>query len=185
MNNENEHCENEVPDAETARNFWSDIWSKEVQHDKEANWLHEFRNEIENMSMQESIDITDQKVKNMLKRMPNWKAPGPDGVQGFWLKNFTSMHKYISLYLIDCLENGAPTWMTKGRTVLIQKDKDEGRDVSIHRPITCLPLMWKLLTGIIADQMYNCLETNTCYRRNRRDVESAQKELLIYCILTE
>ena len=23
----------------------------------------------------------------------NWKVPGPDGVQGFWLKNFTSLHK--------------------------------------------------------------------------------------------
>ena len=82
------------------------------------------------MSIQESIDITDEKVKNMLKRMPNWKFPGPDGVQGFWLKNFTSMHKYISLYLIDCLENGALTWMTKGRTVHIQKDENKGRDVS-------------------------------------------------------
>ena len=71
------------------------------------------------------------------------------------------MHKYnIRLYLIDCLENATPIWMTKGRTVLIQKDKDKERDASNYRPITCLPLMWKLLTGMIADQMYNYLETN-------------------------
>ena len=83
LNNESEHFENKVPDAETERNFWSDIWSKEVQHNKNANWPHEFRNEVEDKSVQESIDITDEKVKDILKRMPNWKAPGPDGVQGF------------------------------------------------------------------------------------------------------
>ena len=123
LNNESEHLENEVPDAETARNFWSDIWSREVQHNKNANWLHECRNEVENTSVQESIDITDEKVKDILKRMPNWKAPGPDGVQGFWLKNFTSMHKYIRLYLIDCLENGTPTWMTREGRYLYRKIK--------------------------------------------------------------
>ena len=25
--------------------------------------------------------------------MPNWKAPGPDFVQGFWLKNFKRVKK--------------------------------------------------------------------------------------------
>ena len=120
-----------------------------------ANWLQEFRNGVENMSVQESIDVSIEKVTNMLKKMTNWEAPGPDGVQGFWLKNFTRMHNYIKLYLTDNLENGTRTWMTKGRTVLIQQDKDKGRDVSNFSPITCLPLMWKLLTGIMADQMYN------------------------------
>ena len=47
--------------------------------------------------------------------------------------------------------------MTKGRTVLIQKDKDKGRDVSNYRPNTCLPLIWKFLTGLIADEVYNYL----------------------------
>ena len=53
------------------------------------------------MPMQESLDIIDEKVKEVLKKIPNWKSPRSDGVQGFWLKNFTSMHKYIRMYLID------------------------------------------------------------------------------------
>ena len=48
--------------------------------------------------------------------------------------------------------------MTFGKTVLIVKDKDQGSLVTNFRPITCLPLMWKLLTGILADEMYNYLE---------------------------
>ena len=45
-----------------------------------------------------------------------------------------------------------------GRTVLIQKDKSKGNEARNYRPITCLPLIWKLLTGIIADEIYGFLK---------------------------
>ena len=45
-----------------------------------------------------------------------------------------------------------------GRTSLLQKDKSKGNVASNYRPITCLPLMWKLLTGVIADQIYAHLD---------------------------
>ena len=48
--------------------------------------------------------------------------------------------------------------MTKGRTVLIQKDKSKGNETSNYRPITCLPLTWKLLAGIVANEICGFLE---------------------------
>ena len=51
-----------------------------------------------------------------------------------------------------------PGWLTRGRTSLLQKDKSKGNVASNYRPITCLPLMWKLLTGVIADQIYAHLD---------------------------
>ena len=51
-----------------------------------------------------------------------------------------------------------PSWLTKGRTSLLQKDKSKGNVASTSRTITCLPLMWKLLTGLIADQTYAHLD---------------------------
>ena len=51
-----------------------------------------------------------------------------------------------------------PSWLTKGRTALLQKDKSKGDIASNYRPITCLPLMWKLMTGEIADQIYRHLD---------------------------
>ena len=52
--------------------------------------------------------------------------------------------------------------MTTGRTAPVQKDKSKGNVARNYRPITCLPIMWKLLTGIISERLYNCLEdTNT------------------------
>ena len=61
--------------------------------------------------------------------------------------------------LDECMTTGkVPSWMTKGRTCLILKDKSKGNIVSNYRPITCLPLMWKLLTGIIAEEIYQHLQ---------------------------
>ena len=41
---------------------------------------------------------------------------------------------------------------------MLQKDKSKGNVASNYRPITCLPLMWKLLTGVVADQIYAHLD---------------------------
>ena len=37
---------------------------------------------------------------------------------------------------------------------MLKKDKSEGNVASNYRPITCLPIIWKILTGVIADQIY-------------------------------
>ena len=63
------------------------------------------------------------------------------------------------MQLKKCLDSGfVPSWLTRGRTLLLQKDKSKGNVASNYRPITCLPLMWKLLTGVIADQIYAHLD---------------------------
>ena len=87
--------------------------------------------------------------------MPNWTLPCPDLVQGFCLKNFGSWHEMVRLQLKEYLDSGfLPGWLTRGKNSLLQKDKSAGNVASNYRPITCLPLMWKLLTGAIADQIY-------------------------------
>ena len=84
---------------------------------------------------------------------------GSQQVQGFSLKNFSSLHERIRLQLKECLESGfVPSWLTRGSTSLIEKDKSKGNVASNYRSITCLPLMWKLLTGVIANQIYAHLD---------------------------
>ena len=51
-----------------------------------------------------------------------------------------------------------PSWLTKGRNSLLQKGKSKGNVASNYRTITCLPLMWKLLTEVIADPIYAHLD---------------------------
>ena len=82
-------------------------------------------------------------VNIQCRKVPNWKGAGPDGVQGYWLKKFTSLHGKISVELNDILNSvkPIPSWMTYGRTVLCLKDPGKGNAVDNLRPISCLLLM--------------------------------------------
>ena len=41
---------------------------------------------------------------------------------------------------------------------MLQKDKTKGNETSNYRPITCLLLMWKLLTDVITNRIYAHLD---------------------------
>ena len=93
--------------------------------------------------------------------MTNWKTPGPDGVHGYWIEMFVSIRERIAFHLQSCITGGeVPCQMTFGWPVLLLKDKTKRNEVSNYRPTTCLPLMQKLLTGIVTDEIYNQLEEN-------------------------
>ena len=112
-----------------------------------------------NVKKQEQIDITAGSLKKILGMMPNWKSPGPDFVQGFWLKNFSSLDERVRLQLKEYLDSGfVPSCLNRGRTSLLQKNRSKGNVACSYIPITGLPLMWKLLTGVIADQIYAHLD---------------------------
>ena len=105
------------------------------------------------------MDITTGNLKQILGQMPNWNSPGPELLQGFQLTNFSSLHERVRLQLKERLDSGfLPSWLTRGRTSLLQRDNSKGNVASNYRPITCLPLIWKLLTGVIADQIYAHLD---------------------------
>ena len=51
-----------------------------------------------------------------------------------------------------------PDCLTYGRSVLCQKDRTKDNAVDNYRSIFCLPLMWKVLTGIISEHLYSFLD---------------------------
>ena len=72
----------DIPNAEESRTFWSGIWSVEKKHNKEAKWLSDLKEEMVKLE-QQNVVINEGKVKKQCSKMPNWKAPGHDAVQGF------------------------------------------------------------------------------------------------------
>ena len=80
--------------TEESKQFWENIWSQSADHEKDAKWLQDLRSEV-NVKKQQEIDITIGRLKKILGRMPNWKSPGPDLVQEFWLKNISTLHERI------------------------------------------------------------------------------------------
>ena len=51
-------------------------------------------------------------------------------------------------------------WMTLGKTVLCQKDPRKRNAVHNYKPVLCLPSMWTLMTGTIAESIYSFLDVN-------------------------
>ena len=101
-------------------------------------------------------NITKEDVFINLRKMAIWKAPGPDGLHGFWLKK--NLHQPMVKHLDDCIQTGdVHNWILESRTVLIQKDARKGNAVGNYRPIACLNLLWKLLTGIVNEKFYDHL----------------------------
>ena len=119
-----------IPDSDESQKFWSEIWSKEIEQNKDAEWLKEMKQTI-NSTKQAEIEITVKEVKEISRKMNNWKSPGPNGVQGCWVKRFSECHTQIAEQLNNLLTDDQviPEWLTKGRAVLCLKDIEKGNTV--------------------------------------------------------
>ena len=90
----------------------------------------------------------------------------------------------MSNQLNKCLqEDGVPIWMVTGKTLLCVKEIEKGNTVSNFRPITYLPLLWKLLTAVLADELYRHLEENNLLpweqKGSRKGSRGTKDQLLI------
>ena len=92
-----------ILNAEESRTFWSRIWSVEKKYNKEAKWLSGLKEEMVKLEQQNMV-IDEGKVKKQRSKMPNWKAPGYDCVQRFWIKRLDKMHERIATQLNEILE---------------------------------------------------------------------------------
>ena len=72
-----------LPDPTEATSFWSKIWSEEVGHSERESWLENVEVEFRRTEVQEDINITVEDISTGVSKMANWKAAGPDLVQGF------------------------------------------------------------------------------------------------------
>ena len=124
-----------MPDAEES------LWDNPVDHNRNAELIMTVEKDLESVTQQGNINITKEDVSMHLRKMPNWKASGPDRLHGFWLKKFTCYYLIVVKHPDDCIKTGnVANWMVESQTVLIQKDVRKGNTVGNYRPITCLNL---------------------------------------------
>ena len=100
--------------------FWCSIWANEAEHNRQAEWLNNVKENL-NHEKQQNLMIDKQKIAQQSKKIANWRAPGPDGVQGYWFKNLSACHQRIADQLNEILKGDISEWMTYHRTVLCLK----------------------------------------------------------------
>ena len=87
----------------------------------EAQWLSRQKDELESLPEQPEVAISGTDLNNHLRTISNWKAPGSDQLQGYWIKKIISLHEVLldSLNYILTYPQNTPVWLTKGATYLI------------------------------------------------------------------
>ena len=106
-----------IPDGAECRTFWGEIWDNPISHRGDVEWLKKMKVRRASINLQqEEVRITKTQLETQYRRIPNWKAPGPDGVHGYWLKKITSCHERIAEQLdaMVCGKQEIPLWMTYG-----------------------------------------------------------------------
>ena len=85
------------------------------KHERNAEWIRELRVEKKavwsnNINIITEIFLTKEQVK----KVSNWKSLGPNGVQGYSLKNLTALHECIGKQMDSIISNreGIPKWIT-------------------------------------------------------------------------
>jgi len=68
----------------------------------EANWLDGVKESFVGVEKQEEVIVSLQDVKAGIRKMANWKVPGPNRVRDYWFKRFPSLHTSIATALHDC-----------------------------------------------------------------------------------
>ena len=90
---------------------------KKKNHNEKAEWRNNKIRELEGLEEGLKAKIQIDLFKTTLKRISNWKTSGHDGIHGFWLKKFTSIHDRLALEINRCLQRAyVPEWMTKEKT---------------------------------------------------------------------
>lgn len=112
--------------------FWKEVWGVtgtcDLAHPAVRGWQDEMKDWLDSAeSTGEDRGPLPRKVarSRAIKKQPGWKAPGPDGISGFWLRAFPSLTRALEGLVWGMLE--APGWLVAGRMIMIEKDEYQGR----------------------------------------------------------
>ncbi|CAG5038568.1 unnamed protein product [Parnassius apollo] len=67
--------------------FWRGLWSEPVNH-SEGPWTEVMTSQCAGITPMDPVIITPDDVAEAVRRAPNWKSPGLDGLHHYWLKGF-------------------------------------------------------------------------------------------------
>ncbi|XP_030762944.1 uncharacterized protein LOC115887619 [Sitophilus oryzae] len=142
------------PEKAHMMEYWNEIWSQKENHNKDAYWLRNEEQRNQGIPEMERIIVTAELVRKALTRLGNWKTPGNDKIQAYWWKNFPATHPILSRQFQQALVDPEkmPPFFTQGVTYMLPKNQ-EPENQKNFRPITCLLVIYKILTSIINAQI--------------------------------
>jgi len=85
------------------RNVLESLWREEAKHNERAEWTR--REQKRKISLMDWRPIQISENAFHLLKAQNWKSPGSDQMQNYWLKAFLATHRHIKTK-IQCNNRG-------------------------------------------------------------------------------
>ena len=125
-----------------------------------------------------SCKNTSRFTHNNSQKIPNWKTPSDNGIQGFWFKKFTSLIDRLAIEMNRYLEGAhIPELIIKRKTTLIQKDSNKGKTHNVPTDAV------KIITAKTREDIYYSFISCDCFSRNWQDAARQPEEQESYYIL--
>ena len=165
-----------VQQARDVFSFCNGVWGQEGEYNCRNEVLHQWKAEMRERSEPTTEDEPlDREVALgiALLKLSSWKAPGPDGIQGYWLRVFPRACNLLKTHFWKILdeEDNMPDWLIRGRTVLIPKEGSTGSPDQ-YRPITCLNTMYKLFTSVLTRMLMHHVSSKNLLPEEQKALRS-------------
>ena len=149
-----------MPEQSKIEDFWSSSWSIPLQHNAEAHWLNEIREEYCEDIKPKIYRTTDHILNKIPSKMASDK-PGRHPIPGLWIKRLTSTRDHFEQLLISVcnLEQDYPQWLVLWKTLLTAKNKHT-EQAQHYRPLAIQNSMYKVFTAIISEFLIDHCTTN-------------------------
>ena len=114
----------EPPSMAEAETYWKPLWGEEAQHNERTKWIR--REQKRKVSHVDWMPTQITEITSYFSKSHNWKSPGNDQIQNYWLKAFPATHRHIITNFNAIIEESvkAPDRLTTGITYFIPKSGD-------------------------------------------------------------
>jgi len=75
-----------------AETYWKSLWGEEAQRNERAERIR--REQKRKVSYMGWMLIQNTEITSYLSKAHNWKSPGSDQIQNYWLKVFPATHRH-------------------------------------------------------------------------------------------
>ncbi|CAG5046409.1 unnamed protein product [Parnassius apollo] len=137
--------------------FWRGLWSEPVNH-SEGPWTEVVASQCAGITPMDPVIITPDDVAEAVRRAPNWKSPGLDGLHHYWLKGFMVCHSVLARQFQEALnQKSLPSLFTTGITHLVPKDQEY--EAALPVPVINLPQL-RSTSNVTSTRVINMNDVN-------------------------
>ncbi|XP_030758944.1 uncharacterized protein LOC115884488 [Sitophilus oryzae] len=113
-------------DVKAFGNYWSGVWAESERFNHDADWISTIEDKVLNVPRMVVNTFSKEDITAAIKKTQNWKTPGPDRIQNFWLKRFPAIHGALARCFTQALDDPHifPEFLSNGNTVLLFKKGD-------------------------------------------------------------